>query len=435
MSDLSEFRGPRGAQYPASASDEISLAELLHCLIANWKTIVSTIVTVVALAISYLFFVTPTYSTDITYTSNIGGVDALNIIPDINYSQTQIIGKFGLRLSSYENFSRYINESEHGHESLAILFGASLSEEQWSARQRDFFFNNVEVVPPKEGAADQLHVVKLSYPQGFPGPSFLNSYFEWTLDDYRMALVSRVERAIASTIQRNQAEMAALQQAYAEEIESKIARLREADSIRMAELHDLLEAEKQAVVASRQERIRVLEQAEQVAMQLGIETPTTPREFGRQQAPSDVIYAEINAQGGLPLYFMGTQALKAEREVLQANLQDATKTAAIRDIQKQISQLSENRTIEALKAREQNAPFIDRHMELKQQNILLRAKQVIIENIHIANVNHWAYQPSSPDSPRALLIMALALILGGMLGILLVAGRALWKQALAVETR
>lgn len=435
MSDMSEFRDPREAQYATNTSDEISLAELLHYLIASWKTITSVIAVTVALALSYLVIATPTYSTNIAYTSNIGGVDALNITPEMQYLEAQVIDKLGLRLSSYENFSRYISESNHGHESLAMLLGDSLSEEEWSARQRGFFFDNIKVVRPEAGVADQRHEMELSYPQGFSGPSFLNDYFEWTLDDYRMALVSRVERAIASTIQRNQAEMAAHQEAYAEEVDSKIARLSEADTIRLAELHDLLEAERQAVVASRQERIRVLEQAEQIAKRLGIETPTTPRDFGSQSASGNVIYAEINAQGGLPLYFMGTKALQAEREVLKANLRDEAKTAAIRDIQKQIAQLEENRTIEALREREKNTPFIDRYMELKQQNTLLRATQVITENLRLADINHWAYQPSSPDSPRTMLIMALALILGGMLGILLVALRALWKQTLAMGTR
>ncbi|RUA22382.1 hypothetical protein DSL92_06300 [Billgrantia gudaonensis] len=52
--------------------------------------------------------------------------------------------------------------------------------------------------------------------------------------------------------------------------------------------------------------------------------------MGRQSSDREVVYAEINSQDGLPLYFMGTGRCKAEREVIEANLREDAKTPQYR---------------------------------------------------------------------------------------------------------
>jgi len=239
-------------------------------------------------------------------------------------------------------------------------------------------------------------------------------------EQYRELLTERAERAVNLTIEKNKAQMEAHQEAYQEEIDARITRMKEADSIELARLQDSLEAEKKSIVAAREERVRVLRQAEQVAARLGITRPTTPRDLGRQGGERDVVYAEINSQEGLPLYFMGTEALQAEREVIEANLREDAQTPEIRSIVKQISLLRNNREIEAVQSREQDSPFIDEYNALLQQNTLLQANLVAPDEIQAAEVTNWAYQPANPDSPRKALILALSLVLGGMLGLMLV---------------
>lgn len=114
---------------------------------------------------------------------------------------------------------------------------------------------------------------------------------------------------------------------------------------------------------------------------------------------------------------MGVDALKAEREVIETNLREETKTATIRDLEKQIAVLENNREIEALKARESNAAFSEEYNQLKEENTLLRANQVNEDEIEISRVISWAYLPAGPDSPKKLLILALSVVLGGMLGV------------------
>ncbi|WP_444677780.1 GNVR domain-containing protein [Halomonas sp. E19] len=164
----------------------------------------------------------------------------------------------------------------------------------------------------------------------------------------------------------------------------------------------------------------MLSQAEQIAEQLGILQPTTPRELGRQQGERDVIYAEINSQNGLPLYFMGTEALRTERQVIEQNLYEEVKTAEIREIEKEISSLQNNREIEAILAREEESPFIDTYNRLKEENLLLRSNSVSADEIQVAEVVRWAYQPTKPDSPKKSLMLVLAVVAGFMIGIFMV---------------
>jgi LPS O-antigen subunit length determinant protein (WzzB/FepE family) len=430
MGNLSEPFLKEGS--PQQANDEISLVELLHHLIAYWKTVAAAIGLVLATALAFLVTATPTYSTALSYGHAAGGVDMLNMVPGLNYQDEEVLKELSLHLASYENFKRYISESESGRKSLEKFIGDSLSADERETIQRNIFRDKLTVRQPK-GEDSALYTLELSYPQGVFGPSFVNDYFRWTLSRYKDALVARTERSITNLIRHNQAEMAASQEAYATELSNRITQLREADEIRLAELHDSLKAENQSVLESRKERVRVLKEAEEIAARLGIEKPTTPYELGRHEASRDVIYAEINSQGNVPLYFMGTLALSAEREILEANLRDGVKTVEIRNIEKEISQLKMNRTIETLLSREVNSPFDEHYTELEKKNTLLRSYLLSTEDLEIAEVAQWAYQPDASDSPRAAITLALALILGGILGLLCAAFNALWKKARALQ--
>ena len=117
---------------------------------------------------------------------------------------------------------------------------------------------------------------------------------------------------------------------------------------------------------------------------------------------------------------MGVEALRAEREVIEQNLEEDVKTEEIREIESQLQQLSRNRTIEAITSREKQTPFIEEYNNLRSQNEILSASMISSGEIDIVSAINWAYHPEHPDSPRHSLIISLSLILGGMLGIMLV---------------
>lgn len=262
--------------------------------------------------------------------------------------------------------------------------------------------------------------ISLLYTSQVAGADLLNSYFKWSESEYIDVLIGRSHRAVGSIISRNNALMDAHLKAQQEKIETRIAVLRETDEISIAELEDRLEAQRQAIVSSHEERIRVLENAEQIAARLGIEKPTTPRDLGRQTHDREVIYAEINSQGGLPLYFMGVEALRAEREILAENINQEVKSAEIREIESQLHQLKHNRSIEALMAREDLSPFTEEYNKLRAENEILAANMVAKDEVSVASIIHWAYPSDRPNTPGKAMVLALSLVLGGMLGVFLV---------------
>lgn len=399
--------------YKERTDDEIDLRDIALAIYSGWKWIAASIIFCVFLGASYAFLIsTPIYKTDISYSATPSGLNVLNSMPGTNYSESQAFEEFSQWLSSYENFRAF-------HETNPDAINSIIKDDlDTDSQVRSFFFNSVSINFPRENEASRT--ISLQYTEKTDGPQVLNDYFRWTEDMYAQTLADRASRAVDNAIDRNKAKMDAHLRSHQDDIAARIERLQEDDKIRIAELEDRLEAEKQSLISSREERIRVLEHAEQIASRLGIEKPTTPRDLGRQTQDRDIIYAEINSQGGLPLYFMGVEALRAEREVVEQNLEKDAKTSEIRNIESQLQQLRNNRTIEAIAERNNQTPFIEEYNNLRSQNEILSASMVSPGEIDIVTAIHWAYQPNGPESPRTSLIIALSLILGGMLGVIMI---------------
>lgn len=406
------------SQYQHNHDDEIDIRDLVIALLDGWKILVASVAVTITLALAYLFFSPVSYTTELAFTPTPDGLRNYNNVQGINYSEANATAELAQQLSAWENFYRFLESSETGKAVLREAETGTSEGDPLSFARRAFnnrfSFSSLTDNNPS-------YSIRYQYQQKASGPELINAYFAWTLAEYTHALTKRADRAIDSAVQQNERQMQALLEAYQEATQSRILRLTEADQIRLSQLHDRLEAEKNALVASRQERIRLLSQAEQIAEQLNINRPTTPRELGRQQDERDVIYAEINSQNALPLYFMGTEALRTERLVLERNLHEEAKTAEIRAIEKEIEQLQQNREIEAILAREQEHPFIGSYHDLQEQNLMLQASRITPEDIQVATVTLWGYQPDTSDSPRRSLTLALALIGGAMLGVILIA--------------
>ena len=401
------------APYNERADDEIDLRDIAIAIYSGWKWIAASIISCFLLGILYIYFISsPTYSTDISYSATPGGLNVLNSMPGTSYSEHKAVEEFSQRLSSYENFKNFY---EKNSEDLDSILNGELEPD---SQVRSFFSERVNISVP--GNEETARTLSLQYTGNTDGPKILNNYFSWTEEILVQTLIERATRTVDNAVDRNKEKMDAHLRSHQDNIASEIERLKENDEIRLAELEDRLEAEKQSVIFSSQERIRVLKHAEEIASRLDIEKPTTPRDLGRQTQDRDVIYAEINSQGGLPLYFMGIEVLRAEREVVEQSLGEDAKTAEIRNIKSQIQQLINNRTIEAIANRENQTPFIEEYNNLRSQNEILSASMVSPGEIDVVSVIHWAYQPNSPESPRPSLIVSLSFILGGMLGVMLI---------------
>lgn len=341
-------------------SDEIDLRDLALMLLEGWYWILGTIVVAVVAAFAYLAVTTPTYETRFRAvpapSANFSGFSLLNgftISPDEAYRT------LGNRLSSYQNFEIFVEEHRDlfqldENANLGRVFSGRLSVDGLNA-ERDGRL-----------ALDLTY----RYPEGEQGAEVLNAYVRATAEEVWATLRSRFD-------DYNRAQIARLQTD--------------------------LELEKESLKSAREDRLFALEQAIRVARRLEIEKPTTPQQFGRQPSGSEVIYANINGDGSLPLYFMGYQALEADRDTLSDAIDQGLSNGQIRAIEQQLEQ------------RQRIAQLLDSGR--------LYGVDEGVEPNHterVVDVVEYAFPPAGPSEPRKALILALSLVLGGMLGVMLV---------------
>ena len=340
--------------------DEIDLRDLALMLIEGWYWIAGTVVLAVVAAFAYLAMTTSTYETEFRVipapSSNFSGFNLMNgfsITPEEAYRT------LGNRLSSFQNFERYVEDNQ---ERFQIELEADLGQ---------VFANRLSVGGLSADDNSQLRMnIEYRYPEGEEGAEILNDYVSDTSEKVWATLRNRFD-------DHNRAQLASL-------------------------FNDL-QLQKDTLKRSREDELFTLDQAITVARRLDIEKPTTPQQFGRQPNGSEVIYANIGNDGSLPLYFMGYEALEADRDTLKDSIDDGLSNHEIREIEQKYEQ------------REQISSLLS-------GNRLYGVDEGVEPNHteRIVDVVEYAFRPAAPSEPRKAMILALSMILGGMLGVMLV---------------
>ncbi|MGM0984780.1 MAG: Wzz/FepE/Etk N-terminal domain-containing protein [Pseudomonadota bacterium] len=340
--------------------DEIDLRDLALMLIEGWHWIVGTLVLTLVAAIAYLAVATPTYETRFravpAASANFSG---FNLLSGFTITPEEAYRAFGNRLSSYQNFESFVEDNP---EMFSLNDGANKSR----------VFSERLSIDGLNPGRDERSVLNLTYryPQGEQGAEVLNAYASATAEEIWDTLRSRFD---------------------------------EYNNAQIARLQTELELQKESLKGAREDRLFVLEQAITVARRLEIEKPTTPQQFGRQPTGSEVIYANISGDGSLPLYFMGYQTLEADRDTLRDAIDQGLSNGEIRETEQQ------------LKQRQRIATLLDSGR--------LYGIDEGVESNHterVIDVVEYAFPPTTPSEPRKVLILALSLVLGGMLGVMLV---------------
>lgn len=346
---------------PNGHDDEIDLRDLALMLIEGWYWIVGTVVVAVIAAFAYLTITTPTYETRFravpASSANFSGfslVNGFSITPEEAYRA------LGNRLSSFQNFEDYVEANRDRFE---------LEEDVDLGREFDSRLSISGLAAELDGSA--MMEIRYSYPEGEQGEAILNDYIRVTSEQVWETLRNRFD---------------------------------DYNRAQIANLNTRLDLQKETLQRSREERLFTLEQAITVARRLDIEKPTTPQQFGRQTTGNEVIYADISSgEGSLPLYFMGYQALEADRDTLRESIDQGLSNEDIRETQQQLEQRL-------------------RVAELLSSGRLYGVDEGVETNHteRVVDVVEYAFPPAGPSEPRKALILALSLILGGMLGVILV---------------
>lgn len=171
-----------------------------------------------------------------------------------------------------------------------------------------------------------------------------------------------------------------------------------------------------------------LDEAISVARSLGLKKPSTPSLMADEGAANgNIIRTEVNGRP-VPLYFMGTEVLEAERAALRKRTSDDFVEPRIGQIRKELILLSTNRKVQAIKGRSSESAFLEGIEGLRVERARLQAIDTRLEGLHLVSIDQRAVPSSKPVKPRKALIVLIASIVGLLLGTVTALLRGVFKD-------
>ena len=365
------------------SNDEIDLIALFQALWAQKVLIVLITLLVGSLATAYAFLVTPEYQVQsVVRPAAIKDLDALNNTGVYKLTPEQALQRVGASLDSYDSRLEFFRANQGLFEALREP-NRSLEQTFESFNQQAF-----KMLQPDAKKTDNLSAyvgIQLSYPQDVDGVALLNGLVGYVLQHERERIADDLAVMIENRLNQLDLKMAAARVSYEAKIEAQIASLKEADNLKRADLQDELKALRQQLKTHRDNRIAQLDEAARIAKALGIVKPTTPSALGEvgREAQGSVIRTEVNNQQ-IPLYFMGSEALEAERAALRQRRSDDFTAPRIAQIAKELQLLANNRQIEVLNRRENADLFLTDLAVWREEAARLRDEVKRLEAVELA---------------------------------------------------
>ncbi|KFX70327.1 chain-length determining protein [Pseudomonas taeanensis MS-3] len=408
-------------------SDEIDLIALFHSLWEQKLLIALVTMLVGMMAAAYAFLATPEYQVQsILRPAAIKDLDALNRTGVYELTPAQAMQRVGAVLESYGSRLEFFRANQSLFEALRQ---PNRSLEQTFESFNQEAFKMLQPDPKKTDSLGAYVGIQLTYPNNVDGVAFANGLVEFALQSERERISSDLQTLIQNRLNQLESKMAAARANYGASKEAKIATLLEADSLKRAELQDELKALRQQLKTRRDNRITQLDEAIRIAKALNISKPTTPSALGEGErvAQGSVIRTEVNNQQ-IPLYFMGSEALEAERNALLQRRSDDFTEPRIAQIAKELQLLTHNRQIEVLNQRENEDLFLKDLAIWREEAARLRNLSFDVADLKLASIDQVAVDPLRPIKPKKALILALGLVLGGMLGLFIALLRNLLRR-------
>lgn len=413
------------------ANGEIDIVQLLTGLWRQKTLIIGVTALVGLVGLAYSLLATPHYTVQsVLRPAAIKDLDELNHLGLYELSPRQALMQVGAALDSYDNRLNFFRENQH-------LFTdpgqAGRSLEQTFEEFNDEAFLLLIPDPQRAEGTTPYVGIQLTYPRGLDGAELVNNFVHFSLNNVRQQVAADLETLIGNRLSQLENNMMAARANYEATKEIEIARLIEADALKRAELSDELEALRQQLKTGRDSRINQLNEAIRIAKSLGIIKPTTPSSLGAVDVSSrgSVIRTEVNNQQ-VPLYFMGSDALEAERNALLARRTDDFTEPRIAQIARELKLLEHNRQIEVLNSRENEDLFLKNLAGWREEAARLGALKFDAKALKLVSIDQAAVEPSRPVKPNKVMIVALALVLGAMLGSFIVLVRNLRRPMSAM---
>lgn len=259
--------------------------------------------------------------------------------------------------------------------------------------------------------------LRLTYPEGVAGASVVNGFVAYVLELERREIAEDVESLVKNRLASLEMNIEAQRANYEASKEAKIASLLEESALKQAQLQDELAALRAELKTRRTNRIQQLTEAISIAESLGIRKPTSPSAMSDlARGGAQVIRTEVNSRE-TPLYFMGTEALSAERDALASRKSDDFIEPRIAEIHSELAMLENNREVEILREREGEDLYLTNLAELREEAARLKGIKLDTDRLRLVRLDQPALDSSKPIKPKKALILALGFVLGGMLGV------------------
>lgn len=356
-------------------------------------------------------------------------LDVINISDLYSLSPEAALRRVGATLESYDARLSFFRENQELFEKI-LEPGLTLEQSFERFNAKAFHILQSGTKNQNDQSLSPFIGIQLTYPQGLDGVAIVNGLVQHALQIQRQVIADDIAAMVNNRLNQLERRIAVAKAAYETWKDSEIARLREADELKRKRLEDELAALRQTLNTQRQNRIQQLDEAIKIAKALGITRPTTPSALGSSGLRAEqgsVILTEVHNRQ-LPLYFMGTEALEAERNALLERTSDDFAEPRIAEIQRELLLLERNRQIELLLQREQEELFLSEIAAFREEEAQLRTLQLDLSAVNLVEIDQPAVTPLHPIKPRKTLVLALGLVLGVMLGLFAALLRAMYLQ-------
>ncbi|PLP89233.1 chain-length determining protein [Pseudomonas sp. FFUP_PS_473] len=403
------------------AHDEIDLFAMMQSIWKQKKLIAAMALFVGAIAGAYAFLATPEYEVStLLRPAALNDLDALNRTEVYSLPPGKALVRVGAALDSYDTRLSYFRANPK----LFEAFGkAGQSPEQVF---EEFNRDSLKLVQPDPKKADLLSAyvgLEMRYPKGIAGDEILNGFVQYAIENERKQIAADLKVIISNRLSELDDKLDAARAAYDAEKEGKIATLLEADNLKRAQLQDELKALRVQLKVRREDRIAQLDESISIARSLGLKKPSTPSSMASEGgAGSNIIRTEVNNQQ-IPLYFMGTDALEAERKALRQRTSDDFVDPQVAQIRKELLLLNTNRQVEVLNQRENEEVFLSGIEPLRAERMRLANINIDMQQLNLVNVDRLALQPVDPIKPKKALVVGLGLLVGILCGLIFAISR------------
>ena len=393
----------------APSSNEVDLLPLFLMVWQQKKIILATAALFGLVALGYAYLSTPEYQvSSVLRPAAINELDALNRSGVYTLPPNEALLKVGSSLESYDNRLGFFRSNQE----LFTQFkrpGRTLEQSF-----EDFNRNSLKLIFPdsnKQGSQSAAISLELTYPGGVDGVKILNGFVDYAIDAERKQITADLKVIVNNRLTELKGKLDAARSSYEIDKEARIAALNEADSIKRAQLQDELKALRQQLKVVRTDRMAQLSEAIGIARSLNIHKPTTPSALGDSAniRGSSGMRTEINNQQ-IPLYFMGTEALEAERAALQQRKTDDFTEGRVAQIARELQLLQSNREVEALKQRQNEDLFLSGVEPLRAEIVRLgNLSNLDSSNMKLVSIDRKAPEPMQPIKPKKALVILLDL--------------------------